>query len=130
MTATAIVMAKMSIAASIGLTSVALDAASAVANTTIRTSPMTTACQEMARRPPSRSRRDTSTGLRFVVRLLDWPIPRGSGVQVPRGNQAKERNLRSRRLLVTTKTEEKAMAAPAIIGLSSPATASGIAATL
>lgn len=37
---------------------------------------------------------------------------------------------RSRRLLPTTKTEEKAMAAPAIIGLSSPAAASGSAATL
>lgn len=37
---------------------------------------------------------------------------------------------RSRRLLVTTKTEEKAIAAPAIIGFSSPAAASGRAATL
>lgn len=37
---------------------------------------------------------------------------------------------RSRRLLVTTKTEEKAIAAPAIIGFSSPAAASGSAATL
>lgn len=37
---------------------------------------------------------------------------------------------RSRRLLPTTKTEEKAMAAPAIIGLRSPAAASGRAATL
>ena len=37
---------------------------------------------------------------------------------------------RSRRLLVTTKTEEKAIAAPAIIGLSMPNAASGRAATL
>jgi cytochrome c-type biogenesis protein len=37
---------------------------------------------------------------------------------------------RSRRLLVTTKTEEKAIAAPAIIGLSIPKAASGRAATL
>jgi len=37
---------------------------------------------------------------------------------------------RSRRLLVTTKTEEKAIAAPAIIGLSMPKAASGRAATL
>lgn len=37
---------------------------------------------------------------------------------------------RSRRLLVTTKTDEKAIAAPAIIGFSSPAAASGSAATL
>lgn len=39
----------------------------------------------------------------------------------------KERN---RRLLVTTKTEENAIAAPAIIGFSRPAAASGTAATL
>ncbi len=37
---------------------------------------------------------------------------------------------RSRRLLPTTNTEENAIAAPAIIGLSSPAAASGSAATL
>ena len=37
---------------------------------------------------------------------------------------------RSRRLLATTATLEKAMAAPAIIGLSSPAAASGMAARL
>ena len=37
---------------------------------------------------------------------------------------------RRRRELVTTMTLEAAMAAPAIIGLSSPAAASGIAATL
>ncbi len=39
-------------------------------------------------------------------------------------------NARSRRLLVTTNTELKAIAAPAIIGLRSPAAASGRAATL
>ena len=39
-------------------------------------------------------------------------------------------NRRSRRLLLTTKTDENAIAAPAIIGLSNPAAASGIAATL
>src|SRR5207253_11074648 len=38
--------------------------------------------------------------------------------------------LRRRRLLLTTKTLEKAIAAAAMIGLSRPATASGIAATL
>ena len=37
---------------------------------------------------------------------------------------------RSRRLLATTKTEENAIAAPAIIGLSRPAAARGTAATL
>src|SRR5699024_11434038 len=41
-----------------------------------------------------------------------------------------ERNRRSRRLLVTTNTEENAIAAPASIGLSSPAAATGMAATL
>ncbi len=41
-----------------------------------------------------------------------------------------QRKVRSRRLLPTTNTEEKAIAAPAIIGLSSPAAASGSAATL
>lgn len=39
-------------------------------------------------------------------------------------------NSRKRRLLATTKTDEKAMAAPAIIGVSSPDAASGRAATL
>ena len=37
---------------------------------------------------------------------------------------------RSRRLFATTKTDEKAIAAPAIIGFSSPAAAGGSAATL
>ena len=40
------------------------------------------------------------------------------------------RNRRSRRLLRMTNTEENAIAAPAIIGLSSPAAAIGIAAVL
>ena len=40
------------------------------------------------------------------------------------------RKRRSRRLLLTTNTEENAIAAPAISGLSSPAMASGSAATL
>ena len=40
------------------------------------------------------------------------------------------RNRRSRRLLVTTNTDENAIAAPAIIGVSRPDAASGIAATL
>ena len=38
--------------------------------------------------------------------------------------------LRSRRALTTTETLERAIAAPAISGLSSPAAASGSAATL
>ena len=40
------------------------------------------------------------------------------------------RKVRSRRLLLTTKTLEKAIAAPASIGLSRPSAASGMAATL
>ncbi len=43
---------------------------------------------------------------------------------------ASGRNPRRRRLFVTTNTELNAIAAPASIGLSSPAAASGIAATL
>ncbi len=43
---------------------------------------------------------------------------------------ASDRTRRRRRLFVTTKTLEKAIAAEATIGLSSPATASGMAATL
>jgi hypothetical protein len=45
-------------------------------------------------------------------------------------NSARLRNRRRRRLLETTNTEENAMAAPAIMGLSSPAAASGSAARL
>ncbi len=55
--------------------------------------------------------------------LVSFAVP-----VVGRGQAGRKR--RSRRLLVTTKTEEKAIAAPAIIGLSRPAAASGIAATL
>lgn len=39
-------------------------------------------------------------------------------------------NALSRRLFVTTKTDEKAIAAPAIMGFSRPVAASGSAATL
>ncbi|VAZ93761.1 hypothetical protein LAUMK35_02417 [Mycobacterium pseudokansasii] len=52
--------------------------------------------------------------LRRLQRFTDYPA----------------RNLRSRRLLVTTNTDENAIAAPASIGLSSPAAASGNAAML
>ncbi len=54
-----------------------------------------------------------------VVSLSWWATQRSAGWKP-----------RRRRLLPTTKTEEKAMAAPAIIGLSRPAAASGRAATL
>src|SRR5699024_5407305 len=48
----------------------------------------------------------------------------------PSAASTTDRNRRSRRLLLTTKTLEKAMAAPAIIGLRRPSAASGTAATL
>ena len=53
--------------------------------------------------------------------------PQGKGVRLGAQWAVKPR---SRRLLLTTKTEENAIAAPAIIGLSIAAIASGIAATL
>ncbi len=52
--------------------------------------------------------------------------PAPSGIDYP----IVERKLRKRRLLLTTKTEENAIAAPASIGFNRPAMASGIAATL
>ena len=56
--------------------------------------------------------------LRVAVRHVDRDLPRSSWKR------------RSRRLFVTTKTLENAIAAAATIGFSRPATASGIAATL
>ena len=60
-----------------------------------------------------------------------------AGPELPSAAQAptapllpRQRKRRSRRLLVTTNTLEQAMAAPAMSGLSSPAAASGMAATL
>ncbi len=47
-----------------------------------------------------------------------------------RAHAATDRNLRSRRLLVTTNTDERAIASPAIMGLSRPSAARGTAATL
>ena len=47
-----------------------------------------------------------------------------------RSYAARDLNRRSRRLLLTTNTDENAIAAPASIGLSSPAAARGRAATL
>ena len=57
---------------------------------------------------------------------------RGSGRRPRRlrMRRTRLRNERRRRLLPTTKTLESAIAAPAIIGLSRPSAASGIAATL
>ena len=56
------------------------------------------------------------------------PYDADSAAGVPVAAPAAKR--RSRKLLDTTKTELNAIAAPAIMGLSSPAAASGIAATL
>ena len=47
-----------------------------------------------------------------------------------RGIGADQRNRLSRRLLTTTRTEDTAIAAPAILGFSSPSAASGMAAAL
>ena len=67
--------------------------------------------------------------LRCSSRRATAQDSRGSDLKVRSGPES-YRKARSRRLLVTTNTDEKAIAAPAIIGLSSPAAASGIAATL
>ena len=48
----------------------------------------------------------------------------------PRGYPVRDLNRRNRKLLLTTNTDENAIAAPASIGLSSPAAAKGRAATL
>ncbi|SCL18056.1 hypothetical protein GA0070624_1441 [Micromonospora rhizosphaerae] len=58
------------------------------------------------------------------------PAPEVPGPAASSSDQPTGRKRRSRRLLATTKTDEKAIAAPAIIGLSRPAAASGRAATL
>lgn len=84
----------------------------------------------------------STSSARSRERSSDEPCGRRVVVQFPTGapdqdvtsargqRSATARNPRSRRLFVTTKTELNAMAAPASIGLSSPAAASGIAATL
>lgn len=55
---------------------------------------------------------------------------RSAGQDLAPSSSAQAAKRRSRRLLVTTQTEEKAIAAPATIGFSRPAAASGTAATL
>jgi len=101
-----------------------------------RTTP-TTSSSGTYRRP---SRRWLRPGImsnpeeRFPVfhrfELENWQS--GAAASSGRAGQVVPRPLkrRSRRLLETTKTEEKAIAAPASIGLSSPAAASGRAARL
>ena len=65
-----------------------------------------------------------------------WAGATWAGGDVGGGGRERElagqsgRKRRSRRLFVTTNTDENAIAAPATVGLSSPATANGIAATL
>ena len=59
-----------------------------------------------------------------------WPTPPRPRPDAGPGAAYAARKRRRRRLLVTTKTLENAMAAPASIGFSSPAAATGRAATL
>ena len=100
----------------------------------------TTRCGRASRRPAGPDRRGrvpaTRAGRRSCGRRSlrsmegqSYVVPERTPVAASRfsGSGA---NPRSRRLLVTTKTELNAIAAPAIIGLSSPAAASGSAATL
>lgn len=89
-------------------------------------------------RTPSRLRRDSS-----MVKIIN-SVPaktreragrigdpaRALGGLGARRCQDSARKVRRRRLLPTTKTEEKAIAAPAIMGLRRPAAARGRAATL
>ena len=96
---------------------------------------------------PGNSLDDLRAALSGLIRLAQLPAATGSPAS--RGGQAavassrraaasacsaswsvRGWNRRSRRLLVTTNTDENAMAAPASIGLSSPAAARGSAATL
>src|SRR5690606_38395386 len=84
-----------------------------------------------------RETRDRSRGIDYMT-LGQEALPRQAAktgtFSVPvltpclRGDAQEAR--RSRRLFVTTRTELSAIAAPAIIGLSRPVAASGIAATL
>src|SRR5699024_6780597 len=78
-----------------------------------------------SRRSVARCRRELPRSAREVAGR-----DRGFGGSGGHASDASARNRRRRRLLPTTNTEENAIAAPAIIGLSSPAAASGIAATL
>ncbi|RKT54363.1 hypothetical protein C8E97_2983 [Saccharothrix australiensis] len=97
---------------------------------TLSSSGVTNACRQWrSRRPRSGAR----GGLRTAVRggqPTGVGSRRRSAVPVGRAVGAVPRKPRSRRLLVTTNTDENAIAAPAIIGFSRPAAASGSAATL
>ncbi len=68
----------------------------------------------------------------FLQRVSGKGVVRGRGPQCLRAARPGQpgENRRSRRLFVTTNTELKAIAAPAISGLRKPRAASGIAATL
>ena len=80
-------------------------------------------------RPPNllaKTRDDREFGGPVVLGRGPPPSVTSRRYRVP----AVDRKVRSRRLLETTNTELNAMAAPAIIGLRSPAAATGRAATL
>ena len=95
-----------------------------------RSTQMTSSTASARRRLP---RLTPGAGLRHVAvtALADGPDPGvPAGLTGPCYRVADGRKRRSRRLLVTTNTELKAMAAPAISGLRNPAAASGMAAVL
>lgn len=88
---------------------------------------------EVAAQARSRDLADTWSVQSQAAEMLGFYTDLAAGREVPESMVAvppQGRNSRSRRLLATTNTDEKAMAAPAIIGLSSPDAASGSAATL
>ena len=91
-------------------------------------------CQRMHIRPSPRVRtiivRAWGERVVMAVSIAGAPPPAPPGDALPPPPATDQPARRRRRELVTTMTLEAAMAAPAIIGLSSPAAASGIAATL
>lgn len=95
-----------------------------------RSTQMTSSTASARRRLPHLT---PGAGLRHaaVTALADGPDPGvPAGLTGPCYRVADGRKRRSRRLLVTTNTELKAMVAPAISGLRNPAAASGMAAVL
>ena len=78
----------------------------------------------------SRGRSGGAGGGGLIGRCRWVVVVVGHGVTSSVGGGDVGWKVRSRRLLLTTKTLEKAMAAPAIIGFSRPSAASGMAATL
>lgn len=66
----------------------------------------------------------------IVTAMLVPVSARRSGVLIVMGHRPRSLNVRSLRLLVTTNTLDRAIAAPASIGFRSPNAASGMAAVL